>query len=89
MENMEKISPGQEMEEKVRAFNAGVEHIENKYQEFFSGRTSKTFPLTQDRLKNYFNLDYNSTRGRITFHDAQLPISIRVEVEELFVKIWP
>jgi hypothetical protein len=88
MEKLEKIITGQELDKKVKAFNAGIEQIEKKNQEFFSGRVSKHIPLSPDRLKNYFTLDYNSSRGRITFNDAQLPVCIRVEVEELFDKIW-
>lgn len=89
MTDQKDITLTNRMEEKVQAFNAGVEEIEKKYQDFFLAQVPGSNSLTQDHLKNYFTLDYNSTRGRITFHSAHLPVSIRVEVEVLFHKIWP
>jgi hypothetical protein len=77
-----------EMAVKTRTFEEGIAEIEKKHLAFFTSRVSIHNLMDHDHLANHFTLNYNSIRHSIHFENSGLPIPIRIEVEELFQRVW-
>ncbi len=80
---------GEEYTEKNEAFEAEMQHIEEKHLDFFKNRKPQNETEPHDRFHNHYALSTGS--GQVSFRFNQgsdLPEEIKNECEEAFHRIW-